>query len=89
MLTKKMLEDAANSNCKDCHKCKMIDFEGMESCIHRTAQTALVYRTMLERLEYVSDVSEYYSTCPICGESERNGHKPDCELAALLKEEST
>lgn len=45
------------------------------------AKTALAYRVMLERLEWVDN--DY---CPICGQYKANGHANDCELAALLKE---
>ena len=88
MLNKKMLEDAGKNNCSACNDCKMIDFEGMESCIKRLSQTALAYRAMLERLEWggVADWGMEEAGCPWCHEQEKYGHKPDCELAALLRE---
>jgi hypothetical protein len=47
-----------------------------------TALTAIIFRDMLKRLEWVkSDNGTLYG--PVC---ECSIHKPDCELAALLKE---
>jgi hypothetical protein len=56
------------------------------------AQTALAYRSMLERLEWV-EVGEREGKnemipailCPSCDNWKEEGHKPDCELAALLR----
>jgi len=50
------------------------------------AETALVYREMLEQLEWIEDENGRLY-CPVCNMYKRTyGHTPDCELAALLKE---
>jgi enterochelin esterase-like enzyme len=47
------------------------------------------YRAMLERLEWSLQLNEHAGmvVCPSCGGTKETGHKPDCELAALLKGE--
>lgn len=80
MLSKKQLEDAAECMSHDCESCGVREFAG-GCCQIATAQTALAYREMLERLEWVDN--DY---CPICWQYKANGHANDCELAALLKE---
>jgi hypothetical protein len=97
MLTKKQLEDAATCNTdKLCSQCSIPDcniFKDKLDCISGIAQTALAYRKMLERLEWV-EVGEREVErkmvpailCPSCDSWKEEGHKPDCELAALLKE---
>jgi hypothetical protein len=80
MLTKRQLEDAAECMSHDCESCGVREFAG-GCCQIATAQTAIAYRVMLERLEWVDN--DY---CPICGQYKANGHANDCELAALLKE---
>ena len=83
MLTKKQLQDAANCEVLKCKTCSMdsVCYETVFSGTNALAQTALAYRVMLERLEWVDN--DY---CPICGQYKANGHANDCELAALLKE---
>jgi len=84
MLTKRQLEDAvkckSNEACMTCRAWN-IEYDGIFDCIEKLAQTALAYREMLERLEW-----ECNYTCKICNGNKHTGHKPDCELAALLKE---
>jgi hypothetical protein len=81
MLTYKQLQDATKCEQKAmCHTCAMANGQGTADCTMRTAQTALAYREMLERLEWNGS----YYRCPMCGRGDK--HKPDCELAALLKE---
>jgi hypothetical protein len=80
MLTKRQLEDAAECMSHDCESCGVREFAG-GCCQIASAQTALAYREMLERLEW-----ECNYTCKICNGNKHTGHKPDCELAALLKE---
>jgi len=82
MLTKKHLQDASNCEKMKCKKCSMNDvcYETVFSCTNALAQTALAYREMLERLEWVA------AECPICGRIDYLGHAPDCELAKLLWE---
>ena len=44
---------------------------------------------MVRRLEWASEVAgdgEALGSCPVCGGVEFRGHKPGCELAALLEE---
>jgi hypothetical protein len=98
ILSKKQLEDAAkccknemdteNGGCL----CRLQEVCGgvPAICAEKVAQTALAYRAMLERLEWVRGsqrvTGALYKFCPICGEAESHGHKPHCELAALLKE---
>jgi hypothetical protein len=53
---------------------------------HLAAKTALAYRAMLERLEWSIKGNYVADECLICGNARYQGHKPDCELAALLKE---
>lgn len=89
MLSKKQLEDAAKCGQNSCGDCKCDGFETGD-CVENAAKTALAYREMLKRLEYVKDTGRIggaiYKFCPNCGVSELNGHTADCELAALLKE---
>ena len=91
MLTKRQLEDAAECMSHDCESCGVREFAG-GCCQIATAQTALAYREMLERLEWSNRIPlmnylpVYEHHCPLCGWHEFNGHAPDCELAALLKE---
>jgi hypothetical protein len=86
MLTKRQLEDAAkcpqNGLCTKCEMdCVRTLYNGyFDGCISEAAQTALAYREMLERLEWVDN--DY---CPICWQYKANGHAADCELAALLR----
>ena len=85
MLTKKQLLDAAQccSECVEC-ACEMVGYR-YEHCIKATAQTALAYRAMLERLEWAGLTNSNCYYCAICGRRKEKGHQPDCELAALLK----
>lgn len=95
MLTKKQLEDAVK--CFRCSECSMLTIRknniNVGVCIKELAQTALAYREMLERLEWQSFAGEhgFIANCPMCGGAKPDvlggGHEPDCELAALLKEE--
>jgi hypothetical protein len=90
MLTMKRLEEL--SECKVEGPCSigMIDGCVKRSCIKHIAKTALAYRNMLKRLEWSMwsrPGEELMNYCPMCDNSYRQGHKPDCELAALLKEE--
>jgi len=91
MLTKRQLEDAAKCMSHDCESCGVREFAG-GCCQIATAQTALAYRAMLERLEWQSFAGEhgFIANCPMCGGAKPDvlggGHEPDCELAALLKE---
>jgi hypothetical protein len=83
MLIKKQLEDAASCSAQDCRKCSVKKYTGVcgsGHCTEEAAQTALAYREMLERLEWVDN--DY---CPVCWQYKSKGHKPDCELAVLLK----
>lgn len=96
MLTKKQLEDAASCSARDCRKCSVKQYKGIcgsAHCTEAAAQTALAYREMLEKLEWV-EVGEREVerkmipaiVCPSCDSWKEEGHKTDCELAALLKE---
>jgi hypothetical protein len=80
MPTKKQLKDAIKCEQKAmCHTCAMANGQGTADCTMRTAQTALALADMLKRLEWNGS----YYRCPMCGRGDK--HKPDCELAALLK----
>jgi hypothetical protein len=83
MLTKRQLEDAAECMSHDCESCGVREFAG-GCCQIATAQTAIAYRVMLERLEWVYNGGA--QECPWCQNSKGAGHSDDCELAALLKE---
>ena len=49
-------------------------------------ETALAYRAMLKRLEWVKCLGhEDILFCPHCGKMQRYGHTEECELSALLK----
>ena len=87
MLTKKRLLDAVkcDATCQNCSLIRVGEYKS--DCIPEIAQTALAYRDMLERLEWVHTDNTYAVYCPICGWEKSCGHKPDCELAALLKGE--
>jgi hypothetical protein len=82
LLAKRQLENFANAKCSEtvCASCNLYD-DCIDGYIDVIAQTALVYREMLKRLEW-----ECNYTCKICNGNKHTGHKPDCELAALLKE---
>ncbi len=90
-LTKRQLEDAARCMSIDCEDCSVYCVNTIE-VTRRAARTALAYRDMLERLQWgnkiplmnILPVSAH--CCPLCGWHKFNGHAPDCELAALLKE---
>lgn len=102
MLTKKQLLDATNcwfGNCEEC-SCNGLQKErGAFDCMMQVIETALEYmelaekrKAMLERLEWsFADPNQNYNGrilgyCPVCVNHEKQGHVPDCELAALLKE---
>lgn len=89
LLAKRQLENFANAKCSEtvCASCNLYD-DCIDGYIDVIAQTALVYREMLERLEWVHTDNTYAVYCPICGWEKSCGHKPDCKLAALLKEGS-
>ena len=84
MLTKKQLQDATRcSTRRACSVCSLDKItESVYDCRQQCAKTALAYREMLERLEW----GAIDGTCPCCGNFEKHGHAPDCELAKLLKE---
>jgi hypothetical protein len=92
MLTKRQLEDAAECLARfherTCGQCSCNKFRygyvGSYGCTENAAQTALAYREMLERLEWVDNGGA--QECPWCQNSKGAGHSDDCELAALLKE---
>jgi hypothetical protein len=98
VLTKKQLEDAARCHETWCAACSCEKTGGrLFACLEQAARTALTYREMLERLEWIlenrifvigkgSVVQQY---CPICGKNESKGHAPNCELAALLRADDT
>lgn len=87
MLTEKQLqalvdceekEDCAGETCPMFETC---DNDYTNKVAAEAAETALAYRAMLERLE-----RECNYTCKMCNGNKHTGHKPDCELAAMLKE---
>lgn len=79
MLTKKQLEDAMRCTIIDCEDCSVYCVNTIE-VTRRAARTALAYRDMLERLEWINN-----NHCPICQQCKTNGHAPTCKLTALLK----
>ena len=88
MLTKRQLEDAIKcrdfgTGCCDKNK-KRCSAGGVGICIENAACTALAYRDILERLEWVYNGGA--QECPWFQNSKGAGHSDDCELAALLKE---
>jgi hypothetical protein len=92
MLTKKQLEIAETIQTE----ILWADEHGHCSfTVRDVAKTALAYRDMLKRLEWVLEPkTEYPQTeweskwfCVVCGGTKYSAHKPDCALAALLKEE--
>jgi hypothetical protein len=103
MLTKRQLEDAAeckfaqgcNKKCGFYYEQELGDGDITDGCsllIDELAQTALAYRKMLERLEWVvvgeregEDEMIQAILCPSCDNWREEGHKDDCESAALLK----
>lgn len=89
MITKRQLEDAARCREISCLDCSAFDIcpEHSIERIDQFAQTALAYREILEQLEWVKCPGhEDILYCSCCGGLQIYGHKPDCELAALLKE---
>ena len=88
MLTKKQLKDAARccgGLCElcSCNKTRM----AYQDCIREAAKTALAYREMLERLEWIEHKDWLVECCPFCKKGKNQGHAPDCELAKLLKDD--
>jgi len=79
MLTKKQLEDAARCMLIDCEDCSTHCVNTIE-ITRRSARTALAYREMLERLEWINN-----DHCPICQQCKTSGHAPTCKFAALLR----
>jgi len=87
ILNKKQLEDAikCDATCQNCSLIRIGEYKS--DCIPAIAQTALAYRDMLERLEWSMPADRWGGDyCPMCGNSDLEGHTADCELAALLKE---
>ncbi|NLM45959.1 MAG: hypothetical protein GX200_04065 [Firmicutes bacterium] len=82
MLTKKQLEKAVVCHQFDlCYGCPLRTVP--HKCLfEHTAYTALKYREMLERIQYVS--MENGKCCPVCGAPQGSGHIESCELAVLL-----
>ena len=94
MLSKKQLEDAARClrtfTCSGCAAKHQRDCN-MPDCVSNAARTALAYRAMLERLEWIlarDKYGEYITRCPDCGEEREKGHAKSCKLAELLEEAS-
>lgn len=91
ILNKKQLEDAIkcrdfNTGCYDKNK-KLCSAGRVGMCTENAAYTALAYRAMLKRLEWSMPEDRWGGDyCPMCGNSDLEGHTADCELAALLKE---
>jgi hypothetical protein len=84
MLNRKQMEDAAGCWGKSCSKCTMSQIKGC--CTDQLAKVALELLDTLKRLEWLeSDYGE--KQCPMCRNYILNGHKPECELTKLLKEE--
>jgi hypothetical protein len=95
MLTKKQLEAISKCAYTICYKCDIQkDCPRMPEAASLAAQTALAYRElaekrgdMLKRLEWSGQKGNYIADeCPVCRNARYQGHKPDCEIAALLKE---
>jgi hypothetical protein len=91
MLTEKQLqalvgcgekEDCTGETCPMFETC---DNDYTNKVAAEAAKTALAYREMLERLEWKGYDMIVESCCPICHNTENEGHTPNCELAALLK----
>jgi hypothetical protein len=93
MLTKKQLLDAVkcDATCQNCSLIRVGEYKS--DCIPEIAKTALAYRElaekrgdMLKRLEWSGQKGNYIADeCPVCRNARYQGHKPDCEIAALLK----
>jgi len=88
MLNRKALEDAARCNkIYDCDECAMK--KNPHDCLEILAEYALAYWDMLERLEWIcvgeSGEGEDVIICPDCQNEQKEGHKPDCALAAINK----
>ena len=82
MLTRRQLEDLSKCGYIHCANCSCAPIcEGAEM---KSARTALALADMLKRLEWCNDGAEF-GKCHVCGVFDVEGHKPDCELAALLK----
>ncbi len=90
MLTKKQLLDAVkcDATCQNCSLIRVGEYKS--DCIPEIAKTALAYREMLERIQFLA--TQVYDNdhiaedcCSICGG--QGYHEDDCELAALLKGE--
>lgn len=95
MLTKRQLEDAAECLARfherTCGQCSCNKFRygyvGSYGCTENAAKTALAYREMLERLEWIEHKDWLVECCPFCKKGKNQGHAPDCELAKLLKDD--
>jgi hypothetical protein len=90
MMSKKQLQDI--TSCRYCttskRECSTYKNSVMCDCpqIKEVAKTALAYREMLERLEWVYDQQRNRMACPICSAIKdwQPTHVKNCELAALL-----
>jgi uncharacterized C2H2 Zn-finger protein len=85
MLNRKQLEDTVKErDIYGCPNCQKLHDDKRE-----ISQTALTTLHMLKRLEWSKWSrlgEEYMNYCPMCDNSYRIGHKPDCELGKLLRE---
>ena len=92
MLTEKQLQ--ALIDCEEKEDCtgetcpifEICDNDYTNKVVAEAAQTALAYREMLERLEWIEHKDWLVECCPFCKKGKNQGHAPDCELAKLLKE---
>ena len=91
MLTEKQLqalvgcgekEDCTGETCPMFETC---DNDYTNKVAAEAAQTALAYREMLERLEWIEHKDWLVECCPFCKKGKNQGHALDCELAKLLK----
>jgi hypothetical protein len=96
MLSRKQLENAAKCKTKtDCDNC-IYDKDtriNMNDCVEQSSKTALTAIDMLKRLEWVTVGDKEGKEemipailCLSCDNWKEEGHRPECELAKLLKE---
>ena len=90
MLTKKQLVKVATCHGnRRCSECLGTENSVIEGCIVPTAKTALAYRDMLKKHVWHKRSFDGDYFCIECHYNKSIGHQKDCELAALLKEESS
>jgi len=82
-------EDGADVSGTQLNRCYADGFEDGKSEGHASRDAEVEkLRAVLRKVEWMG-AYEHAAMCPECDGRERDGHAPDCELAAALREEMT